>query len=310
MTRPICEPLVTFFTPIRIAAAPFKMASRLRIVKSRRQQTMTTSRTRIRAAVRCNTQTRFLKARTRRDTELCGVENLRYYNFNDFNSAVQQVSNLTNGGSVLPRLTATSPTIRRSQPLVRATLSRVTTQSPKAVSRRRQTRASVLLRESRKTSPAQEVPARPFLHRMCAKRGLAVDLHRQPRRDKLNQARTRQLFAQRRMETQRKLDITTSLRFDRDEYVITPVASPDKNSGTLPRSKNSATTRYLPAGDVPEPKQFLRSVSPYVAFTCPMVEACRRFILTVKTVTSSCPMSCPQTTRKLTSNPRFGLTGR
>lgn len=69
-----------------------------------------------------------------------------------------------------------------------------------------------------------------------------------------------------------QLDITTSLRFDRDEYVITPVASPDKNFWYAAAQKEFCynPVTFQPV-IVPEPPQFLGSVSPYVSFTCPVV---------------------------------------
>jgi hypothetical protein len=66
-----------------------------------------------------------------------------------------------------------------------------------------------------------------------------------------------------------KIDINGSLRFDRDEFDLTPVASPAKDFWYAAARKEFCydSTTFQPV-IVPEPPQSLKSVSPYVSFDC------------------------------------------
>ncbi len=70
-----------------------------------------------------------------------------------------------------------------------------------------------------------------------------------------------------------KLDLNASVRFDRDEFDVTPVASPAKNFWYAAAQKefcyNPSTLQPI---IVPEPPQSLKNVNPYVSFTCPVVD--------------------------------------
>ncbi len=106
-----------------------------------------------------------------------------------------------------------------------------------------------------------------------------------------------------------QLDITSSLRFDRDEYVITRVTSPAKDFWYASARAEFCydPTTFQPA-IVPEPPQFLHSVSPYVSFNCPMVNGVQTVhpdgqnghVLLTDAVPSNYTQSYFQ--------PRFGLT--
>jgi hypothetical protein len=68
-----------------------------------------------------------------------------------------------------------------------------------------------------------------------------------------------------------KLDINASLREDRDEFDLTPVSDPGKNFWYAAAQKEFCyNPQTLQPAIVPEPPQFLRSVSPYVSFNCPI----------------------------------------
>jgi hypothetical protein len=69
-----------------------------------------------------------------------------------------------------------------------------------------------------------------------------------------------------------RLDLTASLRFDRDEYVIPQVSDPGKDFWyAAARQEFCYDPQTFQPDIVPEPPQFLHDVSPYVSFTCPTV---------------------------------------
>ena len=69
-----------------------------------------------------------------------------------------------------------------------------------------------------------------------------------------------------------KLDINTSLRFERDEYDLTPIAGNPAKDFWFKAAQNEycydPTT--LQFALIPEPPQFLRDIQPYVSFNCPI----------------------------------------
>ena len=128
-------------------------------------------------------------------------ETLRYYNFNNFNTGTQQVSNLTNGGQCFAQADGT---LANGQQIDNVTAGQVAPCN------------DPITQGDFEDPPGLGDPTNP-MNLTCAstgqsnsgpslrsERGLASHLHRQPGRDQLDQARTRQRLAERRMETQRK----------------------------------------------------------------------------------------------------------
>lgn len=69
-----------------------------------------------------------------------------------------------------------------------------------------------------------------------------------------------------------KLDVNASLRFERDEYDLTPIAGdPGKNFWfTAAQNEYCYDPKTLQFALIPEPPQFLRDIQPYVTFNCPI----------------------------------------
>jgi hypothetical protein len=189
---------------------------------------------------------------------------LRYYNFNDFNTAFQQVSSLTNGTQCFASASGTLAngidTVNAGQPapcndpITQGTFEYPTSQ------------------------PAQNVtcvggPNAAIPGSACAA-GAAWRLTFTGNQASIN-AITPELANVSLSDEWRpgpKLDVTTSLRFDRDEYLITPVASPDKDFWyAAARAEFCYNPLTFQPALVPQPPQDLKNVSPYVSFTCPVV---------------------------------------
>lgn len=69
-----------------------------------------------------------------------------------------------------------------------------------------------------------------------------------------------------------KLDVNASLRFERDEYDLTPIAGdPGKDFWfTAAQNEYCYNPQTLQFALIPEPPQFLRDIQPYVTFNCPI----------------------------------------
>jgi len=173
---------------------------------------------------------------------------LRYYNFNNFNTGTQQVSNLTNGqqcfsaddGSVQPC----------NDPI---------------------SQGDFELPTSGENVTCAGGPDTPIPAAACAA-GAAWRLTFTGNQGEVNSIKPElgNASVSDEWKPNEKLDVTASLRFDRDEYVITPVNTPDKNFWYTAAQKEFCydPVTFQPAL-VPEPPQDLRRVDPFVGFDCP-----------------------------------------
>lgn len=69
-----------------------------------------------------------------------------------------------------------------------------------------------------------------------------------------------------------KLDVNASLRFERDQYDLTPIAGDPAKDFWFRAAQNEYCydPKTLQFALIPEPPQFLRDIQPYVTFNCPI----------------------------------------
>jgi hypothetical protein len=198
-------------------------------------------------------------------------DTLRYYNFNDFNTAFQQVSNLTNGSQCFAQAAGT---LANGNDMVTAgqvapcndPITQGDFEDPTGSPDADPTNPMNLTCSSQGPNPIPG-PA-------CAA-GAAWRLTFTGNQGEINAIKPElaNVSLSDEWKPDDRLDVTTSIRFDRDEYVISPVSSSAKNFWYAAAQKEFCydPQTFQPA-IVPEPPQFLHDVSPYVSFTCPIVD--------------------------------------
>ncbi len=190
---------------------------------------------------------------------------LRYYNFNNDNTGSQHVSNLTNGTQCFAAydgaLANGVDTVTAGQaapcndPITQGTFEWPTTTSDE---------------ESPQEQSCGAGGGDPIPAAACAN-GAAWRLTFTGNQADVNQVTPKFISASIGDEWRpnEKLDINASIRFDRDEFDLTPVASAAKNFWYTAAQNEFCydTTTYQPV-IVPEPPQYLKDVEPYVSFDC------------------------------------------
>ncbi len=232
---------------------------------------------------------------------------LRYYNFNDFNTAFQQVSNLTNGLQCFAQMDGTlangidNVTAGQVAPC-NDPITQGDFEDPTGSPNGDPSNPMNLTCSSGGSNP---IPAPA-----CAA-GAAWRLTFTGNQAELNLIKPKlaNISLSDEWKPNDKLDITTSVRYDRDEYDITPVASAAKNFWyTAARAEFCYNPKTLQPAIVPEPPRFLRDVNPYVSFNCPMVDGVQTVHPDGKNGHILLTDSVPPNYTQSYAQPRFGLT--
>lgn len=195
---------------------------------------------------------------------------LRYYNFNDFNTAFQQVSSLTNGSQCFAQMSGflangvdsvnAGQLAPCNDPITQGDF-----EDPTGSPDGDPTNPMNLTCSSTGPNP---IPAPA-----CAA-GAAWRLTFTGNQGEVNAVKPEltDLSISDEWRPNDKLDVTGSVREDRDEFVIQPVTSPAKDFWyAAARAEFCYDPQTFQPAIVPEPPQFLHDVSPYVSFTCPVV---------------------------------------
>jgi hypothetical protein len=193
---------------------------------------------------------------------------LRYYNFNDFNTATQQVSSLTNGTQCFA---ASTGTLANGVDAVNAgdpapcndSITQGTFFAPTGISDGGNPENVTCT-----GGPNDPIPA------PACTQNASWALTFTGNQAEINSIKPilSNVSVTDDWRPNDRLIVNASLRFDRDEYDLTPVADAGKNFWYTAAQKEFCydPTTLQPAL-VPEPPQSLHSVSPYVSFTCPIV---------------------------------------
>ena len=195
---------------------------------------------------------------------------LRYYNFNDFNTAFQQVSNLTNGSQCFAQA---SGYLANGNDFVNAgqaapcndPITQGDFEDPTGSPDGDPTNPMNLTCSSNGPNP---IPA------PACTAGAAWRLTFTGNQGEVNSVKPElaNLSLSDEWKPNDKVDVNASLREDRDEYLITQVASPAKDYWyAAARAEFCYNPQTFQPAIVPQPPQFLHDVLPYVSFTCPIV---------------------------------------
>ncbi|HEY8314921.1 MAG TPA: TonB-dependent receptor [Candidatus Baltobacteraceae bacterium] len=192
---------------------------------------------------------------------------LRYYNFNNFNTGTQQVSSLTNGTRCFA---AADGTLQNGIESVNAgdaapcndPITQGSFEAPTSFSNAGNPENVNCSGGSNDPIPANA----------CAN-GAAWGLTFTGNQASINSVTPKFLnFALTdEWKPNDKLDINASVRFDRDEFDLTPVNSTGKNFWYAAAQKEFCyNPQTFQPVTVPEPPQFLKSINPYVSYNCPL----------------------------------------
>lgn len=200
---------------------------------------------------------------------------LRYRNFNDFNTGGQQVSNLTNGNqcfaaftgplasnpdpNVTPNVPAGAPA-PCNDPITQGTFDGPTSLSDGG-------NPEKLFCGAPGPTPPDPIPGGA-----CAQ-GAAWRLTFTGNQAGINSIRPKlaNVSLSDEWKPTDRLDVNASVRFDRDEFDITPVSDPGKDFWyAAARREFCYDPATLQPVIIPQVAQFLRSVSPYANLTCPL----------------------------------------
>jgi hypothetical protein len=192
----------------------------------------------------------------------------RLYNFNDFNTATQQVSNLTNGTQCFASMDGTlangidSVTAGQAAPC-NDPITQGTFFAPTGVSNGGNPENVTCSGGSNDPIPAPACTQNAYWALTFTGNQAEINSIK-PVLGNISVADD--------WRPNERLVVNASLRFDRDEYDLTPVADAGKNFWYAAAQKEFCydPTTFAPVL-VPEAPQDLHSVNPYVSFTCPMV---------------------------------------
>jgi hypothetical protein len=194
---------------------------------------------------------------------------LRYRNNNDFNTAFQQTSNLTNGKNCYAAFAGTLANgVDSVNAGDRAPCNDPVTQGYFAIASPGDSSATPSLAQN--LTCAGGGP-NPIPAPACAQ-GAAWRLTFTGNQAGINQVKPKLANASLSDEWKpnERLDVNASLRFDRDEFDITQVSDPGKDFWyAAARQEFCYDPLTLQPAIVPQAKSSLRSVSPYVSFVCP-----------------------------------------
>ncbi|MBV8366301.1 MAG: TonB-dependent receptor, partial [Candidatus Eremiobacteraeota bacterium] len=193
---------------------------------------------------------------------------LRYDNFNDFNTAGQQVSNLTNGSQCFASMDGTlangvdvvtaGEAAPCNDPITQGTFS-----DPTGLSNA----------SNPENVTCAGGPNDPIPPPACAA-GASWGLTFTGNQAAINSIKPvlGNISLSDDWRPNSRLVVNVSLRFDRDEYDLTPVADTGKNFWYTAAQKEFCydPTTFQPV-IVPQPPQSLHVVQPYVTFNCPLV---------------------------------------
>lgn len=189
---------------------------------------------------------------------------LRYYNFNDFNTGSWQVSSLTNGGQCFAY---TSGTLANG-------VDNVNAGDPAPCNDPITQGVFEFPTEGMSQQPCNDPTSGLQGTSACNGRAASWLLTYTGNQAEINSITPKFLSVALEDEWRPsdQLDVSASLREDRDEFDLTPVADPGKNFWyAAARKEFCYNPQTLQPAIVPEPPQFLGNVLPYVSFTCPVV---------------------------------------
>jgi hypothetical protein len=199
---------------------------------------------------------------------------LRYYNFNDFNTGTQQVSNLTNGTQCFAAYAGTlanGDNVNAGQPApCNDPITQGDFEAPTTIDPNSGAIQNITCSGGVPSNPGG-FPVEPIPTPACAA-GAAWRLTFTGNQAEINAIKPElgNASVSDEWKPNDRLDVTASLRFDRDEYVIAPVSDPGKDFWYAAARKEFCydPVTFQPAL-IPQPPQFLHDVSPWVGFSCP-----------------------------------------